>query len=246
MRITWDPQDGRESSQGVSCGVLYPENSPGVAWNGLISVTESGDNGGEEFYLDGQKYHGRNSPAVFAGTISAYTYPDEFEPCIGIDSVFTGQSRRSFGFSYRDNNEIHIVYNAVALPSKVQNSTISERPDPVDFTWDFTTFPVEILDGKPSSHLIVRTGESPPSAITSLEAVIYGDSENDPSLPTPAEITEIFESSAVLRVTNNGDGTFTVTGPDTAITMIDADTFQINWPSVVLIGSDTYKVSSSL
>jgi hypothetical protein len=76
MQIAWD-QDSFYSL-GVHNGVLYPQNSPGVAWNGLVSVVENGDDAPTALYIDGQKILDRSVPGSFAGTISAYTYPDEF------------------------------------------------------------------------------------------------------------------------------------------------------------------------
>lgn len=218
MRVTWD--DVRPYSQGVYQGVLYPENSPGVAWNGLTSVTEKGDDSPSSFYVDGQKVRTRVAPSSFAGTIKAFTYPDEFEPMIGLVSGISSQPRPSFGFSYRNNNEIHLVYNALATPSSDQYSSISDQPSPVEFSWDFTTQPVEIPGGRNCSHLVVLIDQSQSGAVSSLEALLYGDANNDPSLPDPAAVLDIFESNAVLRITDNGDGTWTAVGPDDVVTMI--------------------------
>jgi hypothetical protein len=234
MRITWDPAENRPYSSGVSQGVLYPEDSPGVAWNGLISVTEAGEQTQDARYFDGQRYDTRNREMPFAGTIVAYTYPDELEPYIGISGAFTGQPLRPFGFSYRTNNEIHIVYNALTVPPKRSYVTMGAKIDPADFEWNFTTQPIKIPGGKPSSHIVIMVDESQPEAITELEALIYGDDINDPSLPPVENILEIFESSTILRITDNGDGTWTADGPDSAITTVDSETFQINWPSVIV------------
>src|SRR5258705_1753861 len=149
MRVTWD--NVRPYSQGVSRGVLYPENSPGVAWNGLTSVTEKGDDSPSSLYIDGQKFRNRPVASSFSGTISAFTYPDEFEPCIGVSSGVTTQSRPSFGFCYRNNNEIHLVYNALAALSSNQFSTLIDQNDPTEFSWDVTTLPEKIPGGRPTS-----------------------------------------------------------------------------------------------
>lgn len=219
MRVTWD--DVRPYTQGIKQGVLYPENSPGVAWNGLTSVTEKGDDSSSSLYLDGQKIRTRVAPSSFAGTIKALTYPDEFEPMIGLVSGISSQARQSFGFSYRNNREIHLVYNALAAPSSDQYSSLSDQSSPVEFSWDFTTQPVEIPGGRKSSHLVVLIDYAQSGAISSLEALLYGDDTNDPSLPDPAAVLDIFESNAVLRITDNGDGTWTAVGPDDVITMVD-------------------------
>jgi hypothetical protein len=243
MRINWDDITQRPYAQGISQGVLYPGNAPGVAWNGLISVNEGGETDQESRYIDGQRYQNRGLPGVFSGTISAYTYPDELEPYIGINSVFRGQNRDSFGFSYRTNNELHLVYNALTAPAKNTYATISDKPSALTFDWDFTTTPVEIPGGRPSSHVVIMVDQSQPGAIADLEALIYGTDTNDPVLPDPADIIAIFESYATLKVTDNGDGSFTITDSGTALSLA-SDTFTVNWPSVIFTEEDYVYIRS--
>lgn len=240
-RISWDDQD-RFYSQGVNSGVLYPKNSPGVPWNGLVSVVEKGDDSTSSLFVDGQRVRNRNVPSTFAGTISAFTYPDEFDPYIGMSGGVTAQSRPTFGFSWRNNREIHLVYNALAAPSENQYASTSGEINPITFQWDFTTLPVKIPGGKPTAHLVVMVDYTHAGAIEALENVIYGDSANDPSLPEPAVLFELFDAFATLVIVDNGDGTWTATGPDEVITMLDSNTFQIDWPSAIFINSTSYNI----
>lgn len=242
VRVVWG--DARLYSQGVSNGVLYPQNSPGVAWNGLISVSEAGDSTPTARYFDGKKYQDDFPLGTFAGTISAFTYPDEFEPCIGLDSGITAQPRQSFGFTYRDTREIHLVYNATVSPSSDQYSSLADTISPVAFAWNFTTAPVEVPFGRATAHLVVVTDFADAEALAALEDILYGDDSNSPSLPDPGTVYELFESNTLLRITDNEDGTWTATGPDSAITMLDANTFQIDWPSAMFIDADTYRIYS--
>jgi hypothetical protein len=244
MRITWDAIDDRPYSSGISQGVLYTENAPGVAWNGLISVTAIGEQAQEARYFDGRKYQNSSRSLPFAGVIAAYTYPDEFESCIGISGIFMEQLRKPFSFTYRVTNEIHVVYNALVIPSRREYASLSEEIRPAAFEWAFTTLPEKIPGGKPSSHFVIMVDEAKPAAITGIEALLYGDDENDPSLPSVTEVINVFESAATLRITDNGDGTWTAIGPDTVVTMIDDTTFSINWSTVVIIDSTTFSVSS--
>jgi hypothetical protein len=243
VRMSWDDAD-RSYSQGVSNGVLYPENSPGVSWSGLISVKEKGDDAPSSQYVDGQKYRDKLVPSVFAGTISAFTYPDQFEPYNGVVAGLTAQHKSSFGFSYRTNSEIHLVYNAMTSPSSDKYASISESASPNAFSWDFMTLPVDIPTGKASSHIVVTLEYADPDAISALEDILYGDDDNEPSLPTPETVYELFESFTTLTITDNGDGTWTAVGPDSAITMLDSVTFQIDWPSALFIDADSYQIYS--
>jgi hypothetical protein len=243
MRVSWDSGE-RIYSQGVYNGVLYPKNSPGVPWSGLISVTDKADPSPTSRYVDGRRYASHISPSVFAGTISAYTYPDEWDRHIGLAAGISSQPKQSFGLSFRDNRDIHLIYNAVASPSSDQYSTIGGDVSPIAFSWDIATVPVEVYSARPTSHLVISTDYAKPEAIAELEDLIYGSDSDDPSLPNPAVVLEIFESNTTLRITDNGDGTWTADGPDSAITMLDAYTFQIDWPSATFIDADTYRIYS--
>lgn len=244
MRISWDGDSNRVYSAGVDSGVFYPQNSPGVPWNGLISVAEKDGTTIDTSYIDGQKYRNQLKPSNFSGTISAFTYPDEFEPYNGLVGFISGQPRDSFGFSYRTNNELHLVYNAMAGVSNDEYSSLGSTASPVAFQWDFTTLPVDIPYGRPSAHLVIMLDYANADAMSDLEAVIYGNDTNDPSLPDPSDVLEIFESHTTLRITDNGDGTWTADGPDDVITMLDSNTFQIDWPSAVFIDATSYTIRS--
>jgi len=216
-KLVWDTVGARTGETGVKQGVLYPWNGTaftgGVAWNGLISVSES-PTGAEAnpFYADDQKYIELMSAEEFAGSISAYTYPDEFKPCIGevdlVPGISVGQQNRSlFGFSYRttlvnDTNgleygyKIHLVYNAKASVSDVEHSTINDNPELIEFSWDFTTTPLDVPNMKQSAHIVIDSTKIPSGKLTNLQALedaLYGtDESSDPYLPFPDEIVTIF------------------------------------------------------
>jgi hypothetical protein len=210
----------------------------------LISVSENGDSAPTPRYFDGQKYKDEFALDTYSGTISAFTYPDEFQPCIGLDNGVSAQPRESFGFTYRDTREIHIVYNATVSPSSDQYQSLADTISPVAFAWDFTTFPVEIPYGRPTAHIVIVTDFADADALAALEDILYGDDSNNPQLPDPATLYELFESNTLLRITDNGDGTWTADGPDTAVIDNGDGTFSINWPSARAIDFTTYQIYS--
>lgn len=243
MRISWGDAE-RFYSQGVSNGVLYPQNSAGVSWTGLISVNEKGDDSTNAFYIDGVRFRSRNAPSTYSGTISAFMYPDEFEPYNGVTTGITAQPKSSFGLSYRSNREIHLIYNAVSSPSNDQYASLNADVNPVAFSWDFDTLPMDIPGGRASAHLVVMLDYAQLGAVSDLEDMLYGNDENDPFLPDPQTVYTLFESYTTLTIVDNGDGTWTATGPDSVITMLDANTFQIDWDSAVFIDANTYTIQS--
>ena len=243
MRITWDDGE-RLYSQGVSQGVLYPQNSPGVPWNGLLSVVEKGDPSPTIQYLDGIAYNNHFVPAVFDGTLSAITYPDEFEIYDGVINGVTAQNRLSFGLSYCDNRELHIIYNAFAAPSNDQYQSVSDSPNAVAFSWVISTLPMDIPGARPTSHLIISLDLTDTAALGLLQAALYGDDENDPYLPQPADVIEMFESSTTIRITDNGNGTWSATGPDELV-FVTGDVFTIVSPTAIFNDETSYTISSS-
>lgn len=251
-KLIWDETGTREYEIGADRGVFYPLDGPGTPWNGLVSVKEAPSGAdGSTAYFDGRKYQQHRAVEGFAGTIEAITYPDEFEPYSGMAS---GQRRRFFNLTYRtmignDTNgldhgyKIHLVYNVMASPADKSYLSFTDNSEPTTFGWDFTTMPFPI-QGRQCSHLVIDTTKAHPWTVEALENLLYGAEDVQPSMPDPNEVVELFESTAILRVTDNGDGTWTATGPDDAIIMIDAETFAITWESAVYIDDKTYFISS--
>jgi hypothetical protein len=260
-RLIWDSIGSRFYELGLDRGVLYVSGEDGVAWSGLISVTES-PSGGEStaVYYEGSKYANVETNSNFEASLEAFTYPDVFGKCDGSIEVQSGlyataQKRTQFGLAYRtiigndllgitSNYKIHLVYNAKVIPTDRKVSTITETTTPDLFAWQITTTPEQVPGKRPTAHFVIDTRNTPESLITELEDVLYGTSSYAPALPTVLELLDMFESHAVLKVYDNGDGTFTVDGPDSAITMLNPTTFQITWPSAIYLDPDTYTISS--
>ena len=217
-KLVWDAAGERLYETGVKNGVLYVQDSKGeypkgVAWNGLINVTES-PSGAEAspLYADDIKYLELTSNEEFGGTIEAYTYPEEFGACNGeaeiVPGVRIGQQKRSaFGFSYRTTigNDIlgddygyklHIVYGAKAATSEKAYATINDSPEAITFSWEFTTTPVKVEGYKPTAHIEIDstkfTDEEGKAKLAALEAKLYGSESEEASLPSVEELIAIF------------------------------------------------------
>lgn len=231
-KLKWDQIGERRYETGVDHGVLYPQKDGGyplgVAWNGLTSVTES-PSGAEDnaLYADNMKYLNLKSAEEFGATVECYTYPDEWAACNGesdlVKGVTLGQQRRNtFGLSYRtkigndtDGEDhgfkIHLIYGASASPSEKSYSTINDSPEPITFSYEITTTPIDVsgkdASGKPFKPVASITIDSTlvdPEALAKLEEILYGteatpatdDTDEvpgtDPRLPLPDELKEIF------------------------------------------------------
>lgn len=256
-RITWGSPGSRTLEAGVDRGVFYPQDGAGVPWNGLRAVKDDPtDTSVPTMYVDGVPFWNSKTKESFAAVLQAYTYPMKFEEYDGTLGPAKQQRRKAFGLSYRTliGNDIsgldyayriHVVYNALAMPTQMDTSTInSDGLDVTPFSWGISTTPIEIPGAKPAAHLIIDTSIAYPAAVQAIEDVLYGVDGVDPRLPEPQELLDILERFAILVIIDHGDGTWTAIGPDDVVYMIDDTTFEINWPSAVYLDADTYKVSS--
>lgn len=260
-RLQWGAAGTRVYEAGVDRGVLFVDEQPGVAWTGLTSVEQSPSGGDpKEYYIDGVKYLNLSSAEQFVATVNAYTYPDEFAQCDGSAQVRTGmfltqQRRKSFGLSYRTivgndlegadyGYKIHIVYNALAAPSQRSYATVGDSIDPTDFSWNLTTRPPVIPGYRRTAHVELDSRTTPPLVLESIEKVLYGDETNTSRLPSISELLVMYDELQGLEVFDNGDGTFTITGPDSIVFALDTDVFQISHSTVVAIDEFTYFIGS--
>ena len=214
-KLNWDQTGERHYETGVSKGVLYPYSNnaytKGVAWNGLINVSESPE-GAEAtpLYADNIKYLNLMSAEEFKATIEAYTYPDEFAACNGEASLEQGvsigqQARKLFGLSYQTKigndvdselgYKIHLIYGALAAPSEKAYATVNDSPEAITFSWEISTTPVEVPGFKPTASLVIDSTKVDPTKLAEFEKKLYGDETNEAALPLPSEVAALFHAA---------------------------------------------------
>lgn len=231
-KIVWDETGKRYWETGVKNGVLYPQKADGtydtgVAWNGLISISENPD-GAEpnELWADNIKYAVLRSTETLSLTIEAYTYPDEFEPCDGMANVQAApgvligqQARQSFGLCYRteigndtsskgdDHYKLHIIYGCTAQPSDKDYETINDNPDAITLSWDVDTLPAAITGMEPVSQIVVDSRRADAEKLKALEGYLYGKdadstaspavTASEPMLLTPDQVIKVLKDGAL-------------------------------------------------
>lgn len=223
-KLEWDKTGERRYETGTDRGVLYVASNgtypTGVAWNGLTGVDEnpSGAEANAQ-YADNIKYLELRSAEDFGATVTAYTYPDEFEQCDGsaepTEGMYIGQqARKMFGMSYRtkigndvDGDEhgyyIHLIYGATASPSQRSYKTVNDSPEPIEFSWEVTTTPVNITGYKPVAHIRINSTKADPEKLAVLESVLYGANAEGSaegrtaSLPLPDAVKTILTTGQI-------------------------------------------------
>lgn len=218
-RLNWGTAGERYYETGVDRGVLYAGLSPGVSWNGLVSVSEA-PSGGDPmpYYVDGIKYLNLASVEEFVATVTAFSSPREFDACDGTTAISNGlfvtqQPRKSFGLCYRTKigNDIdgaehgyklHLVYNALASSSDRANTTINESTDASQLSWGITTQAAVISGYKASAHLVIDSRYTPKLLLKTLEDILYGTSSTSPNLQSASEISSLFSSPGPVLYKN--------------------------------------------
>ena len=200
--LVWGREEDRISFRGVDRGVLYPENSPGVAWDGLVAIDEiplSGD--AEEYYFEGISYLQLVPSNLFQATIKAYSAPFEFAACMGETHarpgfIITRQPRVRFGMAFRTfvggGYQIHLIYNATASTSSRAYSTLSSTTDPDIREWKLEAVPPLTDTYKPTAHLMIDSRVALPFTLEFVEEILYGTANVDPTLPPQETLLSLF------------------------------------------------------
>lgn len=226
MKLVWDKTSERYFETGVDRAVLYPFNTTskaydnGVAWNGVTGVTET-PSGAEPtaLYADNIKYLTLMSNEDLGGTITAYTYPDEWAECDGSAELDEGimigqQPRKTFGLCYRtrigndtegDSHgyKLHLVYGCLASASERAYATVNDSPEAIEFSWEFTCTPVDVPDFKPTAIVTIDSTKVDSDKLKSFEEILYGKDPTEPAgsdgvapkLPLPSEVQSHFTTA---------------------------------------------------
>lgn len=213
-KLVWDAIGEHKYETGVDHVALYKPNDQkkyvgGVAWNGVSSISESPSGADSNpIYADNIKYLDLRSAEEFGATVECYTYPPEFAECNGEAIVTNGvvigqQSRKTFGLAYRSivGNDLqgndyayklHLIYGATASPSEKQYSTVNDSPEAGTFSFELTTTPIAVQGYKNTASLTIDTSLfTDKDKITALEGKLFGTEQDQPELPTPAEVFEL-------------------------------------------------------
>lgn len=230
---------------GVDRGVLYLSDSA-VPWNGLVSVEDRAVGSIDtEHYFEGRRLEITQVTGDFEAQIAAITYPDAFEEVNGYSE---GHQYRRFGMTYRtqmgaDDYKLHLFYSLIVRDTQRSWSTISTQENPSLFAWDVYGDPRPVPGSSPSAHLILEVPRDP-AVMEAIEDILYGSDTTEPRLPSPTELLALYESLTVLKITYNGNGTYTATGPDDMVEILPDGQFRLTSPSANPINDGAFVVNS--
>lgn len=232
-----------------------------VPWNGLVSVEEEGGEAAASYYVDGRPFLHLPRPKEYKASLSAYTYPDAFAEIMGVAEVADGmyldsQMGLAFNLCYRTKvgngldgiehgYKMHLVYNATVVPGGLSYETMGDAINPVTFSWDIQAVPVQVEGFRPTAHIIIDTRHMDANTIDAIERLLYGDETNVAHMPSPQTIFDLLSYGDTIIVTDNGDGTFDVTGAYENVYMLADGVFRVDNVDGQDNGDGTFTISST-
>lgn len=246
-RLIWDSPKDRTYYSGVDRGVIYPPGKPPVVWNGLVSVSDGGNQSVSAYYIDGQKYLTVVSPSDYSARVSAYTFPKEFEDLCGISRIADGlyidsQVPDKFDMSYRttysdsvnEGYRIHFVYGVTAMMSEHSYQTLTDSVDPTTFEFELDAVPPPAEGMRATAHAMVDSNDVDQLMLKRIEDILYGTENFLGSMPSIQQLFElmnyggkvlIYGHEPLLTRESKGEkaySTFTLEGED-SILQINVD-----------------------
>lgn len=222
-KISWDYRKTKLYEHGIDRCVLFPMDINGnylngVAWNGVLSITESPKGSESRFsYMDNEKYSNIQTIEEYSASLEAYGCPKEFYPCVGITELVSGlviqqQERTNFGLSYRtfygnESYKLHLVYGLSSSHSERQHLSISMSGEPIIQKWTFDSVPIQLLNFDPISSIEIDSERVKKSILDDIEILIYGTNSPtivEPRLPSPIEILKLTVPIFTVGITNLG------------------------------------------
>lgn len=260
--LVWDQVGDRVYETGLDKGVLYLPDGSAVPWNGLTSIIEKFDRDSTPVYFDGMKVSDLVTLGSFEASMSAVTYPEEFNELEGLESIrggvlVTEQPPQVFGLCYRtrvgndvEGNEagykIHILYNVTAIPNDKTYATLSDDPSLVEFEWDITAIPEEAPGLRPTAHIILDTRNIDPILLEELEVMLYGNRDVDASLIPMVDLVTRVRDFLRFEIFDNGDGTWSaVTDLAELVYLLPTGYFEISGIDAWYLDEETYQVTTT-
>jgi hypothetical protein len=211
-KLEWGRIEDRTFETGVERGVLYPLDGPGVAWNGLVDVTEKVSREVKSYYLDGIKFLDHYVLGSYSAKLSAFTYPEELNEILGLREWIPGvrvhdQPVSPFHLSYRTligdpldgldlGYKLHLIWNLTANPSDNSFNSLANQATANTFDWDISGVQSSMWGIRPANHLSFDSRYTDPVILADIEEKLYGTDITDPQMPELVQLLVDLEAAA--------------------------------------------------
>ena len=202
----------------------------GEAWNGVTKIEElSTDTVNETIFYDGTQLRSSQQVDICGLKLE----------CITLPSDLSGNFNLCWRTFRNGVAEYHLVWNLTAKLSNETDVTLNATPGAKRYSMELVPTPSESGEMRPTAHLILSTSEIEDFTLGPIMDMLHGSDTSQAIFPTIDELLEFYDAFATLWVEDHGDGTFTITGPDTLLTTVD-NTFTLTWATTEFVDDNTW------
>lgn len=152
---------------GLSRGMIYPDNGPGLPWPGLVKVTPKLKHNMYPIYDNGKKYDIIGLPEATGIDVMALTLPTYVAEAVGFSMDSSGimydeQELGMFSLAYRTETEnnghkLVVQFNIMASLNDASAQTLEETVTPSEFTISGESVPESLGLRKRASRIELST-----------------------------------------------------------------------------------------
>lgn len=152
---------------GLSRGMIYPDNGPGLPWPGLVKVSPKLKHNMYPIYDNGKKYDVVGIPEATGIDVTALTLPTYVAEVVGFSMDSSGimydeQELGMFSLAYRTETEnnghkLVVQFNIMASLNDATSQTLEETVTPSEFTISGESVPETLGPRQRASRIELST-----------------------------------------------------------------------------------------
>ena len=174
---------------GLSRGIIYPDNGPGLPWPGLVKVTPKLKHNMYPIYDNGKKYDLIGLPESTGIDVTALTLPTYVAEAVGFSMDSSGimydeQELQMFSLAYRTETEnnghkLVVQFNIMASLNDASAQTLEEVVTPSEFTITGESVPETVGVRQRASRIELSTRNTDRELLSAFDDALRTGSMTD-------------------------------------------------------------------
>ena len=174
---------------GLSRGMIYPDNGPGLPWPGLVKVTPKLKHNMYPIYDNGKKYDIIGLPESTGIDVTALTLPTYVAEAVGFSMDSSGimydeQELQMFSLAYRTETEnnghkLVVQFNIMASLNDASAQTLEEVVTPSEFTITGESVPETVGVRQRASRIELSTRNTDRELLSAFDDALRTGSMTD-------------------------------------------------------------------
>lgn len=174
---------------GLSRGMIYPDNGPGLPWPGLVKVTPKLKHNMYPIYDNGKKYDVVGIPEAAGIEVTALTLPTYVAEVVGFAMdpsgiMYDEQELGMFSLAYRTETENHghklvVQFNIMASLNDMSAQTLEETVTPSEFTVSGESVPETLGVRQRASRIELSTRHTDRDLLSAFDDALLNGSMSE-------------------------------------------------------------------